>query len=152
MVLGLDCAMGLEGVMSDWAIKHFSDKQLVFKEGASADGAYVVRSGKVRIFRERDGHETGLGTISVGEMFGEMGLVDDRARSASAAAVGEVELEFIDKRELKSHCADPLIWTLLQDMGKRLREMDDAFQKLETEKSAQRSAVTSWSERRAWFV
>jgi len=138
--------------MSEWAVKHFADKQLVFKEGASADGAYLVKSGKVRIFRERDGHETGLGTIGTGEMFGEMGLVDDRPRSASAAAVGDVDLEFIDKRELKSHCSDELIWTLLHDMGKRLREMDDAFQKLETEKSAQRSAIASWSEKRAWFV
>jgi CRP/FNR family transcriptional regulator len=135
-----------------WTKRLLSDGQVLFNEGDAADGAYVVRRGKVRIFRKSDGHETGLGVIGPGQMFGEMSLVDDRPRSASAAAVGEVEVEFIGKAELKARVPDELVWTLLKDMGARLRAMDDAFQKLETEKSVKRDLTVSFSEHRAWFA
>ena len=135
-----------------WSTRLFDDGQVLFRQGDAADGAYVVKRGKVRIYREGEGHETGLGVIGPGQMFGEMGLVDDRPRSASAAAVGEVEVEFIGKQELRARVPDELIWTLLKDMGARLRSMDDAFQKLETEKSTKRDLTVSFSEHRAWFA
>jgi CRP/FNR family transcriptional regulator len=135
-----------------WTKRLLSDGQVLFNEGDAADGAYVVRRGKVRIFRKSDGHETGLGVIGPGQMFGEMSLVDDRPRSASAAAVGEVEVEFISKLELKARVPDELVWTLLKDMGARLRAMDDAFQKLETEQSTRRDVTASIATRRSWVV
>jgi CRP/FNR family transcriptional regulator, cyclic AMP receptor protein len=136
----------------EWARRRYGDGEVLFRQGDAADGAYVVKQGKVRIFRSGDGHETGLGVIGPGQMFGEMGLVDERPRSASAAAVGEVEVEFIGKNELRARVPDELIWTLLKDMGARLRSMDDAFQKLETEKSVKRDLTVSFSEHRAWFA
>jgi CRP/FNR family transcriptional regulator, cyclic AMP receptor protein len=136
----------------DWTLRSFGDGEILFGQGDVADGAYVLRTGKVRIFRTSDGHETGLGVINPGEIFGEMGLVDDRPRSASAAAVGRVEVEFIGKNELKARVPDETIWKLMQNMGSRLREMDDAFQKLETEQSTRRDVTASITQRRSWVV
>jgi hypothetical protein len=63
-----------------------------------------------------------------------------------------VEVEFIGKNELKARVPDETIWKLLQNMGSRLREMDDDFQKLETEQSTRRDVTASIAQRRSWVV
>ena len=47
---------------------------------------YVIVEGKVRIVTEEDGSEVVLTTLSYGDFFGEMSLIDEIERSASAVA------------------------------------------------------------------
>ena len=135
-----------------WAVRTFRNKERIFSEGEQSDGAFLVKSGTVRVFRERDGHETELGVIRPGETLGEMSLIDAKPRNASAAAIGDVQVAFISKGWFREAVGDDFVWSLLQDMSKRLRAMDDAFQKLESEKSAKITAVSNWTERRTWLV
>ncbi|MGB0591978.1 MAG: cyclic nucleotide-binding domain-containing protein [Myxococcota bacterium] len=73
--------------------KQFAPGDEIFKEGDPAEAAYVIASGEVEIVKELEGAEVILARLGSGEIFGEMGLVDDKPRSASARAVGEVSLE-----------------------------------------------------------
>lgn len=59
----------------------------IFIEGDSGRDMFIICSGKVSIWRENAGHDLALASLSVGESFGEMGLVDDGKRSAGARAV-----------------------------------------------------------------
>lgn len=138
--------------MYEWGTRHFADKQVLFNEGDHADGAYQVESGSVRIYRTSNGHVTEIGTIKPGEMFGEMSLVDDKPRSASAAAIGDVSVRFINKAEFNDRVPDPLIRTMFKNLAARLRSMDDAFQRLEQKETAKREVVYSFSESKSWFV
>ena len=49
--------------------------------------AFIIRSGKVDIIQEKGGKEIKLATMGPGEVFGEMALLDEFPRSASARAV-----------------------------------------------------------------
>lgn len=59
----------------------------IFNEGERGTQAFVVQSGRVRIVRALTGGERGtLGFIEAGGIFGEMALIDDAPRMASAVA------------------------------------------------------------------
>ena len=56
------------------------------RQGDTGVGAFIIRSGKVDIVQERDRGETKLGTLGPGDVFGEMALLDEFPRSATARA------------------------------------------------------------------
>lgn len=59
----------------------------IFREGDSGKDMFIICSGKVSIWRENAGNKIVLANLSVGESFGEMGLVDFGKRSAGAKAL-----------------------------------------------------------------
>ena len=72
----------------------FADGGVVFIKGDPGDHAYVVASGRVEI---REGGRV-IEVMEVGELFGEMALIDSEPRSASAVAVDRTELVVIDRQ------------------------------------------------------
>jgi CRP/FNR family transcriptional regulator len=72
--------------------------ELVFDEGQTGDRAYVIESGNVKISRSRpDGSKLVLALLGRGDLFGELALIDELPRSASAEAVSDVELISLDR-------------------------------------------------------
>ena len=64
----------------------------IFSEGDPAEDAFVIDSGEIDIVKEVDGQPVVLARLGAGEIFGEMGLVDDKPRSATARAATEVQV------------------------------------------------------------
>jgi len=71
-----------------------SPGQVLFKKGEKGDQLYIVKSGEVAI---SDGNHV-FETLSAGGILGEMALVDEQPRSATAHAVTEAEVIPIDQR------------------------------------------------------
>ena len=69
-------------------ILKFAEGGVIFAPGDAADSAYIVKSGKVEM-REKG---RSVERLEPGEIFGELALIDAEPRSASAVAVGSVEL------------------------------------------------------------
>jgi len=59
----------------------------IFLEGDSGRDMYIICAGKISIWRKNADKRLELASLSVGESFGEMGLVDVGKRSAGAQAV-----------------------------------------------------------------
>src|SRR5690349_14341518 len=81
--------------------KHFSSGLEVFKEGDTCDCLYLVKDGQVQIsglVGENVRHVFSL--VNPGEVFGEMAVLENKPRSASAVAVGETVVYFIARDEL----------------------------------------------------
>jgi CRP/FNR family transcriptional regulator, cyclic AMP receptor protein len=77
------------------------DQQLVFRQGDIPDAMYLVQGGRVAIsVWTEDNEELVLATLADGEFFGELGLLDGSPRTATAKALGPVELIEIRKDEL----------------------------------------------------
>jgi len=64
----------------------FRPGEIVFLEGMHGEEAFLLKEGAVEIFRSSGSGEVVLATITPGDIFGEMALVDSRPRSASAPA------------------------------------------------------------------
>lgn len=56
----------------------------LFHEGDRPDAFYVVKTGEVRIVKKHAGGDQTLATLSGGDFFGEMGVIEDSPRYASA--------------------------------------------------------------------
>jgi len=59
----------------------------IFQEGDSGRDMYIICAGQVIIWRNTGGKRLDIASLSAGESFGEMGLVDVGMRSAGAKAV-----------------------------------------------------------------
>ena len=73
---------------------------VVFTEGETGSTAYVVESGKVAIFKTVAGKRIEIGEVEQGGIFGEMALIDDHPRMASAMAMEETACVIIGKARL----------------------------------------------------
>lgn len=67
--------------------------QTIFHEGDLPTGLYIVVAGKVKIHRKNKV----LGIITDHGYFGELALIDNKARTASATTTTDVSMLYIDK-------------------------------------------------------
>ena len=71
------------------ATRQFRDGDVIFREGDDSLAVFRVERGRVRLIKAGIGGSVVLATLARGELFGEMGILDGTARSASALAEGE---------------------------------------------------------------
>jgi EAL domain-containing protein (putative c-di-GMP-specific phosphodiesterase class I) len=97
---------------------------VLFSEGDVGDHAYLIQSGEIEIIVERDGHRLVLARRSVGEIIGEMALLDRGTRSASARVSEAAEVIAITKRQIEQRIAetDPILRMCLGVVIERYRD------------------------------
>ena len=105
----------------------FAEGQDLFKEGDPADSVFRLLGGAVDILRDLDGDPILLGTIGAGQFIGEMGVVENRPRNATARAASEVEVEILTPNEFFDQIAGSprVVRELIQRLSRRLREADN---------------------------
>jgi len=68
--------------------RRFNTGQIIFHMGDPGGLLYIIISGKVKIsYASSDGHEAVLAILGAGDFFGELALLDDSPRSASAESI-----------------------------------------------------------------
>ncbi|MDV7338044.1 cyclic nucleotide-binding domain-containing protein [Terasakiella sp. A23] len=75
---------------------------VIFKEGDKADSAYIVKKGSVEISKTKNGSKVTLITLGTNQIFGELALLEDKPRSATAIAVSNCLLTRVTKKALDS--------------------------------------------------
>jgi signal transduction histidine kinase len=104
----------------------FSPGQEIFREGTAGDGLYVVKEGLVEISVLVGSVRHVFSQVQPGDFFGEMAVLEEKGRSASAVARQQSVLYFIPNAEiLKLVAGSPeLAMTLLREISHRLREFN----------------------------
>lgn len=104
----------------------FKPGDVIFQPGDESKCAYIVVAGEVEILSGDRREPTRLARLAAGQIFGEMGLVDERPRTMTARAVEAVQVRTVTQDELldllSSRPAEalPLVRTLFE----RLRAMN----------------------------
>lgn len=70
----------------------------VFRQGDSGSEMYIIQEGTVEILAQRGTAEVSLATLEEGDFFGEMAVLEDLPRTASARAVTACRLLRIDRQ------------------------------------------------------
>ena len=105
----------------------FNKGDVIFEQGALADRAYIIHKGIVMVTSSRGGQEIVIDTLRRGDFVGEMALVDDKPRSATAIAGEETVCAVITKEELDASLSqsDLLVYALIKLLTHRLRKQTE---------------------------
>ena len=99
----------------------YPDNTMIFCENEPGSELYIIQAGQVKITKIV-GDEVLLAVLKTGDIFGEMALLENRPRSASAITFGEVTVMAINKSNFEGMVqAQPqLAQRLIQLLSERL--------------------------------
>ena len=127
----------MERLLSISKEKKAKENELIFKEGDIGDAFYLIVTGSVRISTMVPGvGEEALTILKEGEYFGEMALIDDAPRSASAIANDDTILLRIGKKDFRkllekqTDIAYKLLWVFTKTLSARLRKTDEQLKSI----------------------
>ena len=111
---------------------HYSDGEVIVREGEVGDRMFIILSGKVRVSRMLNGRPVRLPELKSGDLFGELAIINREVRSATVSAVGNVQLLSIDKESFFQHVyEDPsLAYPVLHRMSEKIRELNAELSQL----------------------
>jgi CRP/FNR family cyclic AMP-dependent transcriptional regulator len=110
------------------SLQSYGKSEIIFEQGSSGTEMYLIHRGKVLLsVRQDETQQIALAVLNPGDFFGEMALVDDSPRSATASAVeDDTELIVMDRsRFLFMVRQQPeFALSLMHTLCRRLRDMD----------------------------
>lgn len=111
--------------------------EVVYNERDPGDKLFIVESGAVEIAKQNGGPTpVRIAVLEHGEIFGELAIFEERARSSAAIASREGKIRVIEKRDLDgllaadAGLAVKILRGLLKKTAARLRLADEAIQTL----------------------
>jgi len=108
--------------------QRYGRSEVIFEQGSTGSEMYLIHSGKVLLsIRSNEAQQTPLVILGAGDFFGEMALVDDSPRSATASAVEDgTELIVMDRAKFMFMVRQQpeFALSLMHTLCQRLRDMD----------------------------
>jgi len=116
-----------EGNESGSALQILKPDEILFEEGEAGNVAFVVESGTIEIFRLSGKRRVILAELERGSIFGEMALIDDQPRSATARASRETLVRKIGKKEFLQHLrsSPEAAFKMMQQLVAIIRNLND---------------------------
>lgn len=105
--------------------------QVLFRENESGREMYVIQSGAVRLTRDIRGEEQLIADLGPGEFFGEMSILNDKPRSATAVVLEDAQLLVLDPRTFEAmiKANAEIAVRMIKKLAARL---DEANERIET--------------------
>lgn len=75
---------------------------VLFREGDDGNEMYVIQGGKIKITRSVGAQEALLAILPEGEFFGEMSIINDQPRSATATVLEDARLLVLDRHTFEA--------------------------------------------------
>ncbi|MGM0411519.1 MAG: Crp/Fnr family transcriptional regulator [Bacillota bacterium] len=123
----------LEKIKDKSQLKKYQKNKVLFLVGDKSDTFFIVLEGRVKIIRSSSkGREKILKKMNSGDFFGEMGIIEDKSRSATAIVEEESTLLLISKNNFLNllNNSSQLALNLIVDLSKRLRKADKDIEDL----------------------
>lgn len=117
----------------------------IFRMGDPGLGMYIIVEGAVEIVEELENEERKhLADLNAGAFFGDLALLDEAPRSASALTktdcdiIGFFRPDLVDLLYRKPHLGIKILWALARVIGERLRNTNEQLTKTQREVKAPR--------------
>jgi CRP/FNR family cyclic AMP-dependent transcriptional regulator len=114
-------------------LRHVPRHTVVLNAGDCTDNIYFVLSGALKVqISDQEGREVILSMLGPGELFGEMGVLDDHPRSATVLAVEPSDVVVIGQADFKRCLAEnpDVSLFIMRNLTKRLRLADRHIESL----------------------
>ena len=118
-----------------YSVVEFQSNETVFKQGDSGVLMYLIKEGEVEILQDLGGFEKQVAVLESGDFFGEMAVLEDKARSHSVRALTPTKLVEIDRagfaRMLERNAE--IAVRMIRKLGQRLAHAEDMDPKISSD-------------------
>ena len=117
-------------ILNDAAKVSLRTGEILFEAGSVGNEMYIIESGRIKVYRVSDEDEITFAEFGPGDAFGEMTLIDEYPRSASAMALEDCTLLSLTRSDFtKMLDRDPavgvkLLLAVAEVFSKRMRKTD----------------------------
>jgi CRP-like cAMP-binding protein len=114
----------LKALTADFVRQELRPDEALFYQGDAGHFLYVVETGKVRIFVQGDdGQELSVTVCGTGDLVGEMSVIDELPRSASAVALERATVLRLSRERFREHVrkSPQLAFNVMKALSVRLR-------------------------------
>lgn len=125
--------------------REFKQGEPIFRMGDPGLGMYIIITGSVKIAEESASAEQNiLATLNDGAFFGDLALLDEAPRSASAIAENDCDIlgffrpDLMDLLYRKPKLGIKILFALAKVIGERLRRTNDLLTQMQKEKRAEK--------------
>lgn len=115
----------------------YEQDETIFWEGEPGVGMYIVQQGSVAIYKQTSEKEREeLAILNHGEFFGELALLDESPRSATAVALQETQIlglfrpDLMELLDRKPRIGNKFLFNLAMLIGERLKHTNEELQAL----------------------
>lgn len=105
----------------------FKQGQVIFHEGDPPGALYIIEAGIVEISRGQGEDRMVVTERRSGDVFGEMALVDNQPRSATATALTDVHAYTVSEEVFSAYINElnPIIYRVFKSLVGTIREMNE---------------------------
>ncbi len=122
----------LPGLLEVMEQRQYTSGALLFNQGDQGDAMLLVRSGSIAIFLREGDTEIIFRNYGQGEIVGEFALLDDKPRSASARAAGDLNVWVLNGANFQKLLKErPIVGVeLMKSLAERVRYTTDYLRRL----------------------
>lgn len=114
----------LKALAGDFVLRRFRQGETIFQQDDPGQMLYLIEAGQVRIYvQSEQGQETSVIVYGPGDVFGELAVIDEGPRSASAIAMEDTVVHILSRDHFREHMrrSPQLALDLLKALSVRLR-------------------------------
>lgn len=107
--------------------RDFKTGETILREGETGEHVYLIISGSVQILKNHRDTPLQIAVLSSGEILGEIGILSNGPRSATAVALEDTKVVMVKDQILHSALTEtrfPLIRPLTRQLVSRLKEYE----------------------------
>jgi CRP/FNR family transcriptional regulator len=125
--------------------KEITEGEIVFAENDLGEEMYLVHSGTILIYHDLAGQEEPLQVVEPSGYFGEMAIIDELPRSASARAQEHSTLLVLHRNDFRTAVLDypDIAFAVFREFSQRLRRADERIRSLAAELRRLHSEIES---------
>ena len=116
-------------------IRQYTAGEVVIKEGDRSEKIFLIISGQVEVTKLNEHHaKVYIATLDEGEIFGELGVIQDRKRQATVTAKTNLVVEIINPvifEKLLDTEVGRKVFPIMQSMAERIRQNGNRLTELE---------------------
>lgn len=124
--------MGAEETLFQRFGKEFTKGTVLFREGEPGREMYVLQSGRIAISKRVRDLEKTLAVLGPGEFFGEMAIIANKPRNATATVAEDAKLLVIDSKTFEAMIRGnaEIAVRMIKKLAERLSEADAQIENL----------------------
>lgn len=124
--------MGAEETLFQRFGKEFPKSTVLFREGEPGKEMFVLQAGKVAISKRVRDVEKTLATLGPGEFFGEMAIISNKPRNATATVAEDAKVLVIDPKTFEGMIRgnSEIAIRMIKKLADRLSEADAQIENL----------------------